>query len=235
MRILAMLLVFITAVTSETRVDKYIGTAVDLKTGKLIYTEEHEALYTNDVNVSSVITYRDVQRNIIGKKEIFFDGSSPAAKFRREDFRYGTMEAAEVVGDAVKLVNKIDASTGVKEELLKIPEPLALDAGLNNMVRNNWEQLRQNNNVSFNLGVPSQLDYFEFRLVKDREELFVGRRTMVVRFESDHWFIRLFVDPVIVWYDVETRRAVKYEGISNLYDEKGKSYVVRVTFDKPGP
>jgi hypothetical protein len=28
---------------------------------------------------------------------------------------------------------------------------------------------------------------------------------------------------------------LKYEGISNIYNEKGKSYIVRVTFDKPGP
>jgi hypothetical protein len=62
-----------------------------------------------------------------------------------------------------------------------------------------------------------------------------GRAALVVRFESEHWFIRLFVDPIVVWYDTATRRAVKYEGISNVYNEKGKSYIVRVTFDKPGP
>jgi hypothetical protein len=235
MRIFAMLLIFITAVTAETRVDKYIGTAVDLKTGTLIYTEEHEALYNNDINVSTVITYRDGKKNIIGKKEIFFNGTSPAAKFRRDDYRYGTMESAEIIGNAVKLVSKPDASAAAKEELVTIPSPLALDAGLNNMVRNNWEKLRRNEIVTFNLGVPSQLDYFEFRVIKEREETFVGKNTMVVRFESDHWYIRLFVDPVVVWYDMETRRAVKYEGISNIYDDKGKSYLVRVTFDKPGP
>lgn len=235
MHIFVMLLIFISAGTAETRSDKYIGTAVDLKSGKLIYTEEHEALYYNDVNVSTVITYRDEKKNIIGKKEIFFNGTSPAAKFRRDDYRYGTMESAEIIGNAVKLVNKTDASAAAKEALVTIPSPLALDAGLNNMVRNNWEKLRRNENVDFNLGVPSQLDYFSFRVVKEREETFVGRKTLVVRFESDHWFIRLFVDPVVVWYDTETRRAVKYEGISNIYDEKGKSYLVRVTFDKPGP
>jgi hypothetical protein len=187
------------------------------------------------VNVSSVITYRDAKNTVIGKKEIVFNGTSAEAKFRREDYRFGTVEAAEVVGTSVKLMSKADASSGAKEEIVKIPRPLALDAGLNNMVRNNWEKLRRNENVDFNLGVPSQLDYFSFRVVREKEESFAGRKTLVVRFESDHWFIRLFVDPVIVWYDLETRRAVKYEGISNIYDEQGKSYLVRVTFDKPGP
>ncbi|HAP34632.1 MAG TPA: hypothetical protein DCQ28_01325 [Bacteroidetes bacterium] len=116
-----------------------------------------------------------------------------------------------------------------------VETPIAIDAGLNNLVRNSWGELQQGKKVSFNLAVPSQLDYFEFRVVKDREEIVQNRKTIVVKFESDHWYIRLFVDPVVVWYDIETKRALRYEGISNIYDKEGKSYVVRVTFDKPGP
>lgn len=220
---------------AETRTERYVGSAVDLKTGKLIYTEEHEAVYENDVNVRSVITYRDEKNNVIGKKEISFDGASPIASFRREDFRYGTVESAAPAGAGIKLQNKTDAAAPMREEIVSIPRPLAIDAGLNNLVRNNWDGLKRGEKITFNLGVPSQLDYFEFRLLNVREEGLFGKRTMVVRFESDHWYIRLFVDPVTVWYDMETKRAVKYEGISNIYDEKGKSYQVRVTFDKPGP
>ncbi len=233
--VLGLMLMWTAAADASSRSERYVGTAVDLKTGKLIYTEEHEAFYTNDVNVRSVITYRDVKKNIIGKKEITFTDNSPAAEFRREDYRYGTIEAAALVNGSVQLTTKADAAAPVKEELLRIPQPFALDAGLNNLVRSQWDKLQKNEPVIFNLGVPSQLDYFEFRVVKDRSEVQNGKNTMVVRFESDHWFIRLFVEPVVVWYDTETRRAVRYEGISNIYDEKGKSYIVRVTFDKPGP
>ncbi len=220
---------------AETHTERYVGSAVDLKSGKLIYTEEHEAIYENNVNVRSVITYRDEKKNVIGKKEITFDGTSSLASFRREDFRFGTIESAEPVSNGIKLSNKIDATAVIQEEIVSIPKPLAIDAGLNNLVRNNWDELSRGGKVTFNLGVPSQLDYYQFRLVNVRDEMLSGRKTRVVRFESDHWFIRLFVDPVIVWYDDETQRAVRYEGISNLYNAQGKSYVVRVTFDKPGP
>lgn len=235
MKLIFALLLVVFVATANTKTEKYIGTAVDLKTGKFIYTEEHEAKYVNDEHVSSLILYKDEKQNVIGKKEISFQQNSSVAMFRREDFRFGTIESAEPNGKGMKLFKKEDFKAQPKEEVVSVPSPSAIDAGLNNMVRNNWDRLMRNEKVTFNLGVPSQLDYFEFRVVKDREEGFVGKKTMVVRFESDHWYIRLFVDPVTVWYDVETRRAVKYEGISNLYDEQGKSYVVRVTFDKPGP
>ncbi len=220
---------------ADTRTERYVGSAVDLKTGKLIYTEEHEAVYENDVNVRSVITYRDDKSTVIGKKEITFNGTSPVASFRREDYRYGTVESAAPSGSGIKLQNKTDAAASMKEEVVSIPQPLAIDAGLNNLVRNYWDALKRGEKITFNLGVPSQLDYFQFRVLSVREEGLFGKRTMVVRFESDHWYIRLFVEPVVVWYDIDTKRAVKYEGISNIYDEKGKSYQVRVTFDKPGP
>ncbi len=224
-----------TMLFGNTRTERYVGTAVDLKTGKLIYTEEHEATYKGEVHVGSVITYKDGQSAVIGKKEISFQEGSPVAAFRREDYRFGTVESAMPNGSGIRMLKKENASSEEQSEVIALPSPAAVDAGLNNLVRNNWDRLLRNEKVTFNLGVPSQLDYFEFRVVKEREEGFVGRKAVVVRFESDHWFIRLFVDPVVVWYDAETRRAVKYEGISNLYNEEGKSYVVRVTFDKPGP
>lgn len=232
---LVSLLVLALQLHGQSRTERYTGTATDLKNGSLLYYEEHEATVVNDVNVSSVITYRDAKRNVIGKKEITFNGSSPAVSFRREDYRFGTVESAGPEGNRFKLYRKESSSENAKEAVIDIPSPAAIDAGLNNLVRNGWDRLLRNERVGFYLGVPSQLGYFQFRVVRDREETLNGRTAMVVRFESDHWYIRLFVDPVIVWYDRETRRALRYEGISNIYDERGKSYLVRVSFDKPGP
>jgi hypothetical protein len=76
---------------------------------------------------------------------------------------------------------------------------------------------------------------FSPKYQRQLEEEIKGKSTMVVRFESDFWSLRSVLDPVFVWHDVSSRRAVQYEGISNLYNEKGKSYIVRVTFNKLGP
>jgi hypothetical protein len=231
----AMLLSGIVRADAIPEVQRYVGTATDLKTGAVIYYEEHEATHLDGQHVSTKITYRDLTGKVIAEKNIGFTPGSAAARFRLEDFRYGTIEGAEPQGSSVRMINREKTGAAIKEKTVAIPSPVAIDGGLNSMVRNNWERLMKGERVDFYLGVPSQLDFYHFRVVRDREETFNGRRSLVVRFESDFWFIRLFVDPVVVWYDIETRRALKYEGISNIYDEKGKSYIVRVTFDKPGP
>lgn len=236
MKTLLLLLFMTSAVPAENRTEtqRYTGTATDLKSGTVIYFEEHEAVYEGGEHVRSVITYRDPNRAVIAEKRIVLNGSSAAA-FRLEDFRYGTIEGAEPAGGGLKLFEKEKHGSSLNERTLSIPGTVAVDAGLNVLVRQSWERLERGEKVGFNLGVPSQLDYFQFRVVKERNETFRGRKAMVVRFESDHWYIRLFVDPVVVWYDAETRRALNYEGISNIYDRSGKAYLVRVTFDKPGP
>lgn len=235
--IFAVVLLFFSFVRLEANpvVQRYTGTATDLKTGAVLYYEVHEATYLNDQHLGTVITYRDTKNDVIAEKTIDFIPGSAAARFRLEDFRYGTIEGAEPQGNRVKLINRENAGAPMKEKIIEIPSPAAIDGGLNALVRSNWSKLMKGEGVDFYLGVPSQLDYFHFRVVKDREETFGGRNTLVVRFESDFWFIRLFVDPVVVWYDTATRRALKYEGISNIYNESGKSYIVRVTFDSPGP
>ena len=219
---------------NDLRTDTYIGTAVDLKSGVLLYTEKHEAMYDGDKHLRSKVTYYDTAKNVIAEKQIEMNGSS-IATYRLEDFRYGTIEGAEPTADGVEVFSRPRTGEEMKTELLVIPMPTATDAGLNVLVRDFWDTLQKNEEVDFHLGVPSQLDYYHFRVMKDREEKYNERPSMVVRFESEHWYLRLFLDPVMVWYDKETRRAVKYEGISNMYNGKGKSYIVRVTFDKPGP
>ena len=219
----------------EIRTEKYVGRATDLKNGVFLYTEEHTAYYEDGGHRRSDIEYRDASGKVIGKKEIDLSDGSAAATFRREDFRYGTIESATKSGGKYRLTSKPDAKSEERSAELSIPAPVAIDAGLNTLVRSQWEELQRGGTVNFHLGVPSQLDHFAFRVRKMKEESVNGRSAMLVRFESDHWYIRLFVDPVLVWYDTATRRAIRYEGISNLYDERGKSYVVRVEFDKPGP
>jgi len=229
------LAVWIKAYSNDTlRVETYIGTAVDLKSGKFLYSEEHLASYEGEKHVRSTVLYRDAEKKVIAQKQIELNGSS-IAKFRMEDFRYGTIEGAEPTSDGIRVYARSGVNEEMKQELLQIPLPTATDAGLNELVRQNWKRIQKNEEVDFHLGVPSQLNYYHFQVKKDHEEQLNGKAALVVRFESEHWFIRLFVDPIKVWYDIDTRRAVKYEGISNVYNEKGKSYIVRVTFDKPGP
>ena len=53
---------------------------------------------------------------------------------------------------------------------------------------------------------------------------------MTVRLEIDNWLLRIFAPYVEAVYDVETRRLVRYEGVSNLASASGDYEKVTITY-----
>jgi hypothetical protein len=45
-------------------------------------------------------------------------------------------------------------------------------------------------------------------------------------------FVRMFVPPVTVSYDADTRRLRRYEGVSNIRNRDGENYSVRIEFPR---
>ncbi|MDF2455361.1 MAG: hypothetical protein K0R51_1354 [Cytophagaceae bacterium] len=58
---------------------------------------------------------------------------------------------------------------------------------------------------------------------------------IVFKMEPDNYMLRKLVDPIRVTYKVSTKRIIKYEGLSNINDKKGKSYLVKIMYPKVGP
>ena len=88
----------------------------------------------------------------------------------------------------------------------------------------------QGRKVQFLFAAPFKLKLFKLRLAKSQETRFEGIRAVALNIEIDNFLIRLFVDPIVLTYAVETRKLLSYEGATNINDDRGKSYVARVLF-----
>jgi len=131
----------------------FVGFATDMKQGKHLYAEEHEASYDNGRPARLTTTYRDELRNIIATRIMDFSQHAFTPNFRLENLRTGYVEGAERVNGALRL--------------------------------------------------------------------YVRRATN---------------EPIIVLtYDIQTTRLLSYEGISNISDDKGENYFVKIAFSPLGP
>ena len=213
----------------------YIGKAVDLKTGVPVYIEDHTEIIENGRRVGLTSEYRDMEGNILARRTVDFRKDLFVPEFRFIDERDGYMEGAEVVGDSVRLVLRTNMQSAMSVKTLLIPDPAVVDAGFNNFVQARWESIARGEKQYFNFGAPFAQDYYGFRVYKDGEIVENGRRMMIVYLDIDNFLIRLFLDPIVLKYDMEARRLVSYEGISNVNNAEGKSYVVRITYDPYGP
>jgi hypothetical protein len=218
-----------------TSFSKYKGVAFDLNSNSILYVEDHEEVIENGKRIGLKTSYCEPTGRVIVHRTVSFKDNETMPTFQTEDFRDGYLEGAEVHGDSVRLYWRKNYQSILKEKTILIPVPAAVDAGFNNFIQRNWDDLMQGTKRQFNFGAPFALDYYGFRLYKTEEKIVDGRKQAVMQCEIDNFIIRLFVNPIILTYDVETRRLVEYAGISNINNEKGKSYFVKIKYNPFGP
>lgn len=214
----------------------YDGTAVDLKTRLPVYTERHEEQVVNGVRVGLRSTYLGADGSLWATRRVDFSKNPLVPDFEFEDRRTGYRLGAESRGvDSVRFYERDGASAPLVEKVVRIPGTAVVDAGFNNFVQSNWETIASGRKMYFNFGAPFAMDYYGFRVYKDGERTEGNRRFMIVKLDIDNFVIRLFLDPIVLTYDMDARRLVSYEGISNILDAAGESYVVRISYDPYGP
>ena len=199
------------------------------------YTEEHEEWKNGNQLSETQITYKDEARNTIVTKKIDYQKSRIHPDFRQEDFRDGSLEAAKTEGGVTELTYRKNRKKAIETKKIRIPGPIVIDGGFTNFVKDHWQDLEKGEKISFNFAVPSQLDYFAFRMFKAQEITFGGKRAVIYKMELDQPILRAIFPAVMLTYNMSSRRLMQYEGISNINDKKGKSYQVRIIYPDTGP
>jgi hypothetical protein len=213
----------------------YDGRAVDRKTGTHLYTERHEEIMVDGKRVGLRSDYIGHDGRTWATRVVDFSKDAFAPDLRFEDLRTGSVLRSEKRGDSVHFTSRDGRTSPPETQSLLIPEPAVIDAGFNNFVQHHWDVLASGRRLSFYFGAPFDMDYYRFRVSRTGERQEGDRRFMVVTLEIDDFVLRLFLEPIVLTYDMSARRLVSYEGISNLQNEQGTSFDVRITYDPYGP
>ena len=215
----------------DVETESYTGYAYGEGTIDLVYTEEFTDRFIDGKHIETFTSYFDPQHRKIAQRVLDFRKSKFAPDFKTEDLRTGYVEGAEISGDMVKLFNRKDKSSTMEEKVLEIPQPVVIDGGFNQFIKSNWEALENGEVLTFQFAVPARLDYFTLRAQK----IAVTGREMAIEVEPDKPLLRWLASPIVVRYMKDTRRIKTYEGKSNISDEKGNNFVMRLVYPKKGP
>ena len=214
---------------------RYSGIASDLSSGEFYYTEEHEEWNDDNGLSQTTITFKDKKGDVIVTKRIDYTKNSIQPDFMQEDLRDGYEEGAETKGQCIEMKCRKNFKKKLETKLVCVPSPAVVDAGFNNFVKAHLDELQKGKVVKFNFAVPSQLDYFSFRMYKSTEEIFKGKKAIVLRMEPEQFILRSLVPPAILTYTISSKRLMQYEGLSTINDKKGKSYRVKISYPLIGP
>ncbi|TGK03026.1 hypothetical protein EHQ53_06090 [Leptospira langatensis] len=210
---------------------RFIGTAYDLETGKLLYRDYHEEYWENGKHTHSLVTYKDPEGRIFAKKRISFAKNRNIPDFQLDDDRDGYLEGGSFLGgNSVKLYARRKTSDPLQEKVLENNGPSALDGGFDYFVEDHWEELRSGKKLSLYFLVPVERDKFRFTVEKTKEGEFNGKSSLFLRLRIDSAFLSVFVKPIDLVYDMGSKRIMEYKGTSNINDENGKSHQVRIVY-----
>ena len=218
----------------------YRGSAFDTERGVPAYTEDHQERYLQGKLVLSQTFYKAVDGKPIGERSLDFSRFEYKPGYLFKDVRNG-YEEGSVAEDADLLVHFRDSTKApLHEKRLKVPEPCVVNGGLGPFLKRHWADLEAGKRLAFNMVVPARLDYFRFMAYEDAKSTLPeketgGRISKAVVIEPQSSLLRMLLPAIIMHYDVKTLRLVRYQGIVNVADAKGRSLRVKVDYPGLGP
>ncbi len=212
-------------------VNSYFGTAFDQKSGQKVYTDNHQENLEGLTHTSSKIEYKDPSGKVIARKTILFSKNSSLPDFKLEDLRDGYIEGGEILNGKYKLIYRKNKNEPLQEKILDLSTKSVADGGFDHFIKENWTELLNGKKIKFQFYAPSQLDSFQFYVKKVKQSEYEGRDSLYVKMEMDNLLLNIFIPPIFITYDIETKRIVYYEGISNINNSVGKSYFVRLAYN----
>lgn len=214
--------------TVQAAVQREYALATDLRDGAPLYREEHLVRQRDGRLAERLVLYRCLDGSAFARKRVRYGEDPAAPSFQLEDARSGYREGAERTREGLRVA--WTAPGEAEAAALLPPGPMVADAGFDEWVRAAWEPLSGGQPKSMQFLVPSRLRTYRFEVSP------VAAATpdlRVFRLQLGGW-LGWLAPSIEVAYDAQTRRLVRFEGLSNLRDDAGEAPLkVRIEFPDP--
>jgi hypothetical protein len=215
---------------SEDAIER-LGRAYDERTGELLYTEHHLEVFEGDRLLRCTVTYREPDGERFGSKAIDFTIGAIQPDFHLENYRTGHIERVATDGSGRSLEFRRDRGKKSVEVALDAPADAIFDAGFDRFIERNWDRLLAGEDFNRDFLLPGRLRFVNFQ-IGAAEHPDPDKVAFTLKLSS--LLLGLFVDPIQVTYDVQSRALLEYRGVSNLRDASGRNMKVRIEFTDLG-
>ena len=207
-----------------------VGNAYDLSHGELLYREMHYALPSGS---DYQVIYQAPDGETIAQKDLSFNGNDNQPAMEQTNSLCGEFIKVDHATDEDKISvtyrEKADKKT--KEKTFRIPKRLVVDAGFDNFVRENWDELVSGQKFHFDFLAPSRLRAYDFEATAIECQREGNLRCFQI--ESDVWYLDAFLDPIVLTYTADTRQLMGFTGLGNIADKQCDYMKVDIHYEYP--
>lgn len=199
------------------------GLAYEPETKTIKYSEQH--YYSSS---SHKVIYREADGNIFAEKTINYQANSTRPSLRQVNTRNGeVIDISNIDDKVIHLTYKENDSALTIDEALESTADIVIDAGFDMFIKENWSALKQGNTLYFDYLVPSRQSTVKLRA---RAESCKQVATICMEVSGAALLARLFIEPIHLQYQEDTRQLMRFTGKSNIATAEGKYEVVDIHY-----
>lgn len=209
------------------------GVAREPDSDRLLYLEQHLVRRQDGEPTERLVLYRCGDGTPFARKRVDYRGSAVAPEFVFEDARIGYREGLRRRTGVESVWVREGAGEAERSAPLEDDVRLVADAGFDEFIRDNWTPLVAGESVPLRFAVPSRLESLGFKVNRQGSAQFAGEPAETFRLRLGG-LLGWLAPHIDVAYGRDSRRLLRFEGLSNLRDDDGESQLVaRIEFPTP--
>lgn len=209
------------------------GKAINPETSDLLYVENHQAIL-NDAGeyLSAYITYSNPTGEIFAEKTLDYTKNALAPDMMFHDKRSDERISVFLNKAENYLQVLIETNENRKLSKVKLSEPLlVVDAGFDRLIDSRWNALRKDKELKFTFLAIMRAQLINFEAI----EVKANTNSVSLELQPRNFFIDLLVDPILLEYELNTKRLLRFEGLTNIEKFKNgkrteENYVARIDY-----
>lgn len=202
------------------------GIATDLKKGDFLYKEIHQIEKDpQGFNKKITSSYLDKNNTVFAKMVSDFSKNKMIPETSFEDFRFQIKQVQQLTSNDKELeLTHFKSQKKLNTKTISLSDDTVAGQGFDNYIKENFSKLKEN---KIKFVVLDQLDFFHFmaKTLPGKSDTFADFQLKISSF-----FASLVVSPITVTYAKDSKNLVKYQGLSNIFNDNEKSQEVLITY-----
>jgi hypothetical protein len=195
--------------------------------GQVVYRERHTVVYDDQTLIKSLTEYQDAQGRPIGSLRSDFTHSLAAPEYIFRDNRQNSLQGQRWSKQKLEVFSRANKkSKVVKKDLIKTPEVMIGGEGLIYYIGAHLKELIGSDGMNFKFVIPGRLSSYDF-LIKPLDH---NSTEAAFEVKMKSWLMGLFGPRLKLIYDVQKKRVISFEGLSNMRNADGSMMSVDVQY-----
>jgi hypothetical protein len=193
---------------------------------QLLYTEKHTAVLDKEGFYKNLVTnYLDSKGEVFAKIQSNFEKNKIVPDYEFEDYRQKFKEKVTLESSSQKINIEFDKAGKVERNTLEIKKNSVLSQGFHNFILSQFKNL-MDKKLEVYFVITNRNDQYKFVVQNEK----VDQGKIYISIKPANFFLNALVPTTKLVYEIESKRLLTFEGLTNIDDSNGKTLTAKIDY-----